>query len=134
MSCVLRASGIDFDADVFLKTFDYMKPCAIFKKGETRYPNSNPYGKKFDISGLNFSIGLEDHMNFNKQVDDAIDYLKKNESFIKSLVKFNGIDFVSLDFGVEEVTGWPTYTFPIELILAASRLNIALQISIYPQG
>jgi len=51
-------------------------------------------------SGFNFSVSDAGFDEFNRQKDEAIEFLKQNEAEIRRLVGFAGVTGVVLDFGI----------------------------------
>lgn len=92
---VLRASGPDFDVDAFLKGCPW-PVSAIFRRGVARVPS----GRVAKESGFNFSVSDAGFDEFNRQKDEAIEFLKQNEAEIRRLVGFAGVTGVVLDFGI----------------------------------
>jgi hypothetical protein len=94
-SCVLRISGRTFDPDIFLSK-SRMKPDRTFHKGEDR-----PLGKKVKESGFTVLVSDAEGDNFEKQIDDAIIFLRKNKSELLKLKRYKSLDAL-MDFGVFE--------------------------------
>ncbi len=132
MSCVLRASGKNFDVDSFLKK-SKLQPCAVFRRGEPKFMNK-PKGKKRTMSGLNIPVSNAAMTNFRKQVKDAIQFMSKNKKEIRKLINAKGIDGTELDFGTsrDEHTFLQEFVFPIELTVLASSLGLEVRLSSYP--
>jgi len=134
MSTVLRASGADLAIDDFLAGSKLI-PISIFRKGEPRFPASQPKGRKHERSGANFSASDADMSDFELQLEQASAFLQDFASEIRSLRVFPGLDGLSLDFGVEtKPPHWSSFTFPSDLLLAAGELKIDLELSVYPTG
>ncbi len=134
MSCVLRASGENFDVDAFLATCE-LEPIAVFRKGEPRFPSRRSEGPCFLRSGLNFDVSEADFSELGRQVDEALAFVRDHSTFISSLRAFDGVDSVTLDFGVIHPPGWwrRDNPFDCELLLACGKLGISLNLSVYLQ-
>jgi hypothetical protein len=134
MSAVLRASGVDLAIDDFLAG-SKLVPISIFRKGELRFPASQPNGRKHERSGANFSASDADMSDFELQLAESELFLRDFASEIRSLRAFPGLDGLSLDFGVEtKPPHWSSFTFPFSLVAAAGELQVDLGISVYPSG
>ena len=132
MSCMLRASGDNFDVDAFLSTCA-LEPVAIFKKGEPRFKASQPDGPKLQSSGLNFEASAADFSELEIQMEDALLFLQEQHAFITGLREFPGVESVCLDFGAEiHPPGWCSFNIPSKLMLACGSLGVSLKLSVYP--
>lgn len=134
MSCILRASGINFDVTAFLSSCK-LEPLAVFKKGEARYPASQPEGPKRERSGINFEVSDADFSELARQMQEAIAFVQQHEIFISALKAFPGVENITIDFGAEiHPPGWCSFNFSSDLLLAVGRLGISLELSVYPIG
>ena len=134
MSAVLRVSGVNLAIDDFL-ALSKLTPVSVFRKGEPRYPASQPNGRKFDRSGANFSASEADMSDFNLQLEEAEVFLRAYATEISALRDLPGMESVTLDFGVEtKPPHWSTFTLPHSLSEMATRLEIDLAISVYPSS
>jgi hypothetical protein len=132
MSCVLRASGFDFDVVTFLASCE-LEPIKVFKKGEPRFPTSQPDGPKRERSGLNFEVSGADFSELALQMEEALAFVRRHQPFISKLKAFPGVENVTIDFGAEiHPPGWYSFTFSSDLMLAVGVLGISLELSVYP--
>ena len=132
MSCVLRASGVDFAVDEFLAG-SAISPIAVFRRGEPRLPASQPEGPKLSASGLHIVVSDADFSKLRVQIEDAIHFLEQNRSELARLVAFPGVGNVSLDFGIEERgVAAQSEHFPPNLLRIAGNLGIWLKFTLYP--
>ena len=132
MSCILRASGKNFNVDKFLSQ-TRLQPCAVFKKGEPKN-KSNPNGRKSELSGINIVVSSADFDQLDEQIQDAIKFLEKNKREIKNLIEFSGADNLSeIDFAIEKRDIWmQTDYFPSKLLVLAGALGLGIRISVFP--
>jgi hypothetical protein len=130
MPCVLRVSGKKFAPDQFAKKTS-LPICAVYRQGTLRatVPKSN---KKWSTSGLNIEVSNSDFENLAEQIKDAHKFLDKYQKELKQLSKYPGVEFMTLDFGISQhdVEAQFEY-FPPELLQAASKVGIGLEISLY---
>jgi len=132
MSCILRASGKNFDVDKFLSQTK-LQPCAVFKKGKPKY-QARPKGKKNEFSGINIEVSNADFNQLDQQIQDAIKFLQKNKDEVRNLIDFLGLDSESeIDFAIEKrnVRAQTDY-FPPKLLVLAGTLGLGIRLSIYP--
>lgn len=75
MSCTLRAGGTNFDVDSFLATSS-LTPCAVFRRGEPKFPASNPKGRICETSCFNLNVSDAEFGDETGQIRDALIFLK----------------------------------------------------------
>lgn len=132
MSCVLRVRGIDFLVDAFLPRSS-LRPVAVFRKGQPRYPTVKPEGPKLDASGFHVVVSEADFPMLQAQIADAAEFLERNRVELLHLMAFPGIDRVSLDFGIEErEVAAQSERFPPKLLSLLGELGIWLEFTLYP--
>jgi len=132
MSCILRASGKEFDVDLYTKGKD-IEFTQIYRKGEPRLPRTKPDGPKNQFSGIGIEVSNAEFNQMKLQFEHAQDFLAKNSALITELASFHGVESVVLDFGVEtKEPFYSSYIFPPQLALQAGKLGISLSISTYP--
>jgi hypothetical protein len=67
------------------------------------------------------------------QLMDSIKWFSENQSLVKRLVSFPGVDDVTADFGAEiRPPGWCTFSVPPELQTLIGGLGVHLMLSVYP--
>ncbi|QXE91224.1 hypothetical protein KP001_01395 [Geomonas subterranea] len=132
MSCTLRAGGLNFDVDSFLATSS-LTPCAIFRRGEPKFPVSNPKGRICETSSFNVGVSDAEFGDEKSQTHDALLFLEKHENELKRLAEFPGNEGTQLDFAiyVEPPVFAQSYCLPPNLLLQMGRLGIELCISCY---
>ncbi|MFY9792929.1 MAG: hypothetical protein WA474_09630 [Candidatus Sulfotelmatobacter sp.] len=131
MSCVLRASGTNFDVDEFLKTSS-LDALTAFHRGELQSPSSS-VTRKSDCSGMNVSVSTREVSDLRGQIEDAIEFLSKNDRELKRLRDFTGLQRVDLDFPIEDRdVVYQRDAFPHKLLSLLGRLRIGLIVSRYP--
>ncbi len=133
--CVLRASGKHFDVDAYMMK-SKLKPCLVYHRGEPILKKTNPKKYKWAGSGINVVVSNASFENFRRQIRDAIQFLIKNRTEIRKLIKYEGVEGVELDFPTSHNSQkfYQDYFFPAELIALASQLGLELRISEYPEA
>jgi hypothetical protein len=122
--CVLRPCGDNFQPEIFLGGSSW-KPCNVFHKGDRKSES-----RTWDTPGL--TVLVSDADDFARQVTDAIEFLKSNDSEFHRLQTSAGLDGLSLDFGVDRKNGFvQSQLFPTELVCLAGQYSLALEVSIY---
>lgn len=129
---MLRAFGVHFDVDLFVKDCP-LEPVRVWRKGERRYPNSKTNETTSLASSLNFEVSDADFSELKVQFEDAQVWLAAHRIEVTRLVQFPGVEGVSVDFGAEiRPPGWSSFTFPPSLTTLVGALGLELQISVYP--
>jgi len=134
MSCTLRAGGPDFDIDSFLTT-STLTPCAVFRRGQPKFPESNPNGRLCETSSFNVGVSDAEFGDEKNQTQDAMIFLDKNENELKRLSEFPGVEVVQLDFAIYIAADAfsQSYCLPPNLLALIGRLGIELCISCYAE-
>lgn len=129
MSCVLRASGKDFDVDGFIENSSF-EPCRIFHKGELKTKDKS---KKRNQSGFNLVVSDADLDKFIEQMEDAVGFLKENYGEIQRLKDFPGLEDVMLDFAVGITQEYYSKNILLDNLLMeeAVRCGVKINISVY---
>jgi len=96
MSCMFRATGLDFAVDKFLQQSTLI-PDSVWRRGERRLAKRVHEG-----SGFSMVASHADMSNLQQQVEDAIPFLKANQVELEQLQNFPGIERIYLDFGIED--------------------------------
>lgn len=134
MSCILKAYGGDFHVDRFLEASE-LHSCAVFRRGEPRFPASNPQGEVHVVSGLHFRVSDSDFDNLRDQIQDAISFIKQHKRDLEQLLKFPGIENAFLDFGINKRDfAIQSDDFPAELLFLAGSLGIGIRTSQFAVG
>jgi hypothetical protein len=132
MSCVLRVWGVDFDVDTFMASCK-LEPSKVFRKGELRFPVSQPDGPRRNRSGVNFEVSSADFSELALQIEDALIFVRRHAESISELRAFPGVEDVTIDFGADiHPPGWCSFNFSSEVLLAVGKLGISLELSVYP--
>jgi len=128
MSCVLRASGKDFDVDDFLGD-GKLEPLSIWRKGERRAQSAKPN----ETSGVRFEVSAAEFSNLPAQAKDALAFLQLHREWLRKLVAFPGVERVTADFGTEtKPPHWASFAFEPSLLAALGAAGISLELSTYP--
>jgi hypothetical protein len=130
MSAILRCSGEKLDIDQLQKYID-LEVDQSWRKGEKRNPRSSVLNK---YSGISFYASDADMEEFNLQVRETIEWLHEFSEQITEIVSFEGIEEVTLDFGIalKEDNFVNSDYLPPELLQIAGRLGIGIELSHYP--
>jgi hypothetical protein len=131
MSCVLRASGSNFDVDEFLKTSS-LDALTAFHRGGVQFTASS-VTRKSQHSGMNVSVSLREFSELRGQIEDAVAFLAGNDRELKRLRNFPGVERMDLDFPIEDRDMvFQRDAFPAYLLSLLGELGIGLIISRYP--
>ncbi len=132
MSCMLRAGGENFDVDAFLGGCD-IEPVKVWRKGDLKFPASQPDGPRIAQSGVSFEVSHADFLDLDIQFADARAWFTENRDFVRSLCQFPGVERVVVDFGAEiHPPGWCFFTIPPDLQVLIGSLDVHLMLSVYP--
>ncbi|GAC1472091.1 MAG: hypothetical protein NVSMB9_18930 [Isosphaeraceae bacterium] len=134
MSAVLRVFGEEFEPDGFCATTT-LQPCHLYRKGEPKFPASQPNGRHNDKSGINFVASEADFDEFPRQVEEATAFLLLHRQELSRLRDFPGVEDMTLDFGIarRDVLVQCDH-LPPTLLRAAGELGIGIELSQYPVG
>jgi hypothetical protein len=131
MSCVLRASGANFDVDEFLK-ISSLDALTAFHRGAVQFPTSS-VTRRSDYSGMKVSVSIREFSDLNSQVDDAVGFLKENDHELRRLRDFPGLERMDLEFPVEDRDSvFQRDAFPYQLLSLLGDLRIGLIVSRHP--
>jgi hypothetical protein len=131
MSCVLRASGKNFDVDEFLKTSS-LDALTAFHRGAAQFPASS-VTRRCDHSGMKVSVSSRESSDLRGQVKDAVGFLIDNNQELKRLRDSPGVERIDLDFQVEDrEMVFQSDAFPPDLLSLLGELRIGLVISRSP--
>ena len=130
MSTILRVGGENFDVDVSLQQ-STLAPCKVFRRGKPKCVGSKQLSNK---SGFNLEVSEADFNDFEKQIKNAVEFLKSNEEAISKLTEWIGVESMSLDFGVsrDESFAFQSITFPNQLLKLAGNLGVDIEATLYP--
>jgi hypothetical protein len=132
MSCVLRASGANFDVDAFLRTSP-LDPLTVFHRREAKFPTSSATQRISEHSGMNISVSTREFSDLDGQIADAIRFLSANGEELRRLRDFPGLERMDLDFPVEDRdVVFQRDAFAYQLLLLLGGLHIGLEVSRYP--
>ena len=134
MSCVLRLSGTEFNVDDFVAISD-LHTYKIWHKGEPLFRKSPEKGLmiRSGLTAMTSNAGFEE---YEKQVEETIEYLKENKTKLSHILTTKEIEYATLDFGINL---WPdklrsgiaNTRFPNELLRLAGELGLSLELSEY---
>ncbi len=131
MSCILRICGKKtFDVDTFLSCLP-LKPSVIYRKGE--YLKKN----KIEEPQLIFDVSNADTSKLDKQVKDAIKFLKTHQKELVQVSSIKTIRAMALDFSFnsridQKKAAFQYDYFPSELIKLAGNLNLSIWLTQSP--
>ena len=124
--CVLRASGDHFDPQGFLNDSAFV-PCIVFRKGERKAEN-----RLWTTSGFTVVVSDASGDDLAQQTQDATEFLRMHKEEVARLMRFEGIEGVDLDFGVNRQNGFlQSSHLPPELLTLAGALGVGVEVSIY---
>jgi hypothetical protein len=132
MSCVLRASGTNFEVDEFLKTSS-LDALTVFHRGEGQRRGSVMTQRRTEQSGVNVSVSTREFSDLRGQIEDAVEFLSENEEELRRLRDFPGLERMDLDFPVEDRdVVFQSDGFPPRLLSLLGALRIGLVVSRHP--
>jgi len=132
MSCVLRASGANFDVDFFLRDSP-LEALTVFHRGEVQFPNSKTNQRKCEHSGMHVSVSTREFSDLAGQIEDAVGFLTDNERELRRLGEFASVGQMYLDFPIEaRDVVFQSDAFPPHLLSLLGALRIGLVVSRYP--
>lgn len=125
--CVLRVTGDDFDPRAWLRTSG-MEASTVRVTGEPRRPGDRPW----EETGFTVVVSDADWTVLDGQIRDALDFVASHEAELAALGELPGVT-TSLDFPMtaRDAFAWSVW-FPRELVRAAGRVGLELQVTFYP--
>jgi hypothetical protein len=128
MSCVLRASGAEFDAAAYLADSPFRR-ATVYGRGDPAWAGA---ARGRASAGFNVSLGEDDGGGLAAQIDEAIEFLDLHEDELRRLGRFPGVEEVEIDFAIEwRDAAMQTDCFPPELLWRAGALDIGLRVTHY---
>ncbi len=125
MSCIFRISGKELILENLLSLLS--KPEKLFIKGEEK-------GRQvIQRNSANYLVSDADFDQFQKQKQDATNYLQKNNATLQEVMALPGVESACLDFAVEENESFTQSNyFEPELLKFAGTLGIGIELTMYP--
>jgi hypothetical protein len=103
------------------------RPLAVFKVGQ--YQGR----KRIENSGFNVEVSDADFANLDRQIDDAIRFLKEHVDELRRLSTFPGVEKMWLAFAIEDREApFQTDCLPAKLLQLAGSLGMDISLSRYP--
>ncbi len=132
MSCVLSIAGKNLDIDDFILK-SRLKGFVKRYKDESLKSKSNKQGKQYSFISTTISEAELD--NYEKQVSDAITYLKKSKKKLALISSTKEIDYATINFmiSLKSVSDkyFAQYVYlPKELTILCGSLNLGIEVSI----
>jgi len=129
MSCIFRVCGDNLDIESLLSIVA-LQPDRVWRRGEPRRKNKD---KVHTFSGATFTASGADFSEFDVQVEDATRFLEDNHQDVLTMVAFEGVEDVRLDFGIEfrDVAIHGDF-LPNHFLRAAGAAGISVLLSHYP--
>jgi hypothetical protein len=127
--CILFVAGAVFDVDVFLKPSKWNSSASPFYKGQKselkRLPQLSQSGFKINISNPDDNIEL--------QMNKATVFLEEQDSELRRLKGFSGVEEIELRFGGwwYEDTAAFVLSLPPKLISLAGRHGLEVSVCVY---
>jgi hypothetical protein len=133
MSCVLRASGTNFDVDSFLRD-SCLDALTIFHRGEVQFPKLTTPQRIREYSGMNVSVSTREFSDLNGQREQMLsNFSHAMTRNLRRLRDFPGVERIDLDFPVEaRDVIFQSDAFPPRLLSLLGGLCIGLVVSRYP--
>jgi hypothetical protein len=133
MSAVLRAHGEAFDVELFLADSS-LEPDNVYQKGAPvgAPPAGKENGSPRRTSGFNLTVSHADFSDLETQIKEAILFLDEYEDELRRLGSFDGVQGISLDFGVQRRdVAAQTDVLPSDLLWRAGALDIWIAVTHY---
>ena len=129
MGCVLHVTGREFASREFARRTT-LPVHSVHVKGEPRFPQTDPKGKRWLRSGIGVVVSDAAFTDLRGQIRDALRFLARHKSALQRLGKRADVDEMTLDFSVQRRDAAVELDrFPHELLLAAGRLRIDIEVS-----
>jgi len=130
--CILRVVSSSTDVESLIKASG-LRPYKVYREGEPLVPVRKLVNK---YSGFNIHVSIADGSSLDRQVRDAIRFLKRHSAGLGRLKRHRKFEEMTLDFGLWRGTDEtePLARFcrlPAILIELAGRHGIALELSFY---
>ena len=125
MSCILRAGGREFEPAAFLAE-------SSFEQASLHAPGERFTAGVVTAAARGFSVTVSDAEidDLDGQIAEAIEFLDRHEDELRRLGRYEGVEVVEIDFGIEwRDVATQTDWFPPELLWRAGALDIGLRIS-----
>jgi hypothetical protein len=129
MRCVLRAAGMIFDVDEFLRTSE-LQAGGVYHSGESKGPGSASL--RFAGSGFNVMVVDAAFDDLAGQFPEVVRFLDFHETELRRLGSFPGVGAVCLEFTFAlRDAPIQSETFPADLLWRAGALDIDLVVTHY---
>lgn len=130
--CVLHVGSKTCSFRKFLKTTE-LPVYKSHEKGDKPFKTKPPY----EYYGFSCTFSEKDWDDLAGQVEDALSFLKEYEKELSDLINTYTIDDIRFDFPyncwhTREIYVQCNY-LPPELLLRAGKLNIGIELSLYPK-
>ena len=140
--CGISVRGKDLDVGNFLDKFDF-EVYQLKQANKRKLPFRNDaYGAsllnedstiRFLVSSAEnvFQIGQIREVDFTLQSEDAIKFLEQHEDTLREIIKFKGVDQVSLEFitAFDKEDFYNCFKFCPRLLLLAGEIGMSLNIT-----
>ena len=132
MSCVLSITGKNLDIDDFILKSGLKGFVKRYKDEKLKSKSLKP-GKQYSF--VSATISEAELGNYEKQVSDAIVYLKKNKKKLALISSTREIDYATINFMISLKSVSDKYFaqyiyLPKELTILCGSLNLGIEVSI----
>jgi hypothetical protein len=129
--CVMRVSGVKLDINNVLSLVK-LQACAIHRMGEQR---TGFKSQVHQSTSFNVVVSEASEHDFDRQVSDAIEFLKEHGNDIRNVMAMPGVDGGVLDFAIarRDFVVQNDY-FPPQLLSLAGSLGLGINIAQYSIG
>ena len=109
-----------------------LKPYDVYRKGEPRRRTETD-SAFHDSSGFKVAVSDAEFDDLQKQVADAIFFLKQNRQELERLCRFPGVEGACLDFALNKRDVFCQQdTLPAELLYLAGSIGLDIDLSQFP--
>jgi len=107
-----------------------LTPYDVYRKGELRLVTNQ---QLHESSGLKVEVSNAEFEDWQKQVADAISFLKQNRKELERLCRFPGVEGACLDFALSKRDVFCQQdTLPAELLYLAGSIGLDISLSQFP--
>jgi hypothetical protein len=127
--CVLRIGGDQLDADALQRATSL----AVYRVDRKGDPRRLPTRGHFETSVVHIDVSDAPFSDLNRQAAEALDFLRTNADPLTAAIRFPGVEWATLDFGVEaRDVAIDSHYLPPDLLRSAGQLGVGIEISSYP--
>lgn len=133
--CVLRVNGLRLNPERLLARIS-IEPFNHFRKDELIFKKSKRVKRKYKYSGITFAVSDATWKHLDKQIEDAILFIKKHSHDLLIISKYKTVTDICFDFPLDQYKSKNNISiqsvyYPNDFIKSCSKYNISIETSIY---